>query len=242
MILGSSTGRPSLTTRAGTRCPGFCGMAPDCPSVLDLESASSDVLHGAGVTGGTTGMTVEHSSIIMNGSPTAGILVTTGSPTVISATAATSTMAMRSTETDLAAEVRGSTALRRLTFSEELVPVRSVGLITAETSEAFLPAGGRALEVDPMEAVSMVVVDAIGDGTNQRQSLSRHQKWRRTPCCTEFHALLNLNERLWFDLQGPFCSRFPWVVLLHERSLRSRDSGPLPRPKTPAVLSLTRCI
>src|SRR5258708_30056323 len=87
MILGSSTGRPSLPTRAGTRCRGFFGMAPDCPSVLDLELASSGVFDGAGVTGGTTGMTVERSSIIVNGSPTAGILVTTGSATVISATA-----------------------------------------------------------------------------------------------------------------------------------------------------------
>src|SRR5712691_4038349 len=169
MILGSSTGRPSLPTRAGTRCPGFFGMAPDCPSVLDLESASSEVLDGAGVTGGTTGMTVGHSSIIMNGSPTAGILVTTGSTTVISATvtaisatAATSTMTIRSTEADLVGEVQGSTALRRLIFSQEHAPGHSVGLITAETSEAFPPAGGQALEVASMEVVSMVaVVDGI---------------------------------------------------------------------------------
>src|SRR5258708_6167675 len=127
------------------------------------------------------GKSVEVYSYVLNGSPTDGILVTTGSATVISATAtvisatataisataATSTMAMRSTEADLAAEVQGSTALRRLIFSRGLAPVRSVGLITAETSEAFPPAGGRVLEVDPMEAVSMVaVVDAIGDGTN----------------------------------------------------------------------------
>ena len=68
---------------------------------------------------------------------------------------------MRSAETGLAAEVRRFTDLRLLTFNQEHAPARSVGLITAETSEAFLPAGGRALEVDPMEVVSMAVVDAI---------------------------------------------------------------------------------
>jgi len=78
-------------------------------------------------------------------------------------------MATRSTETDLAAEVRGSTVLRLLTFSLELAPERSVGLITAETSGAFRPAGGRALEGAPMEVGSMVaVVDVIGDGMYQR--------------------------------------------------------------------------
>ena len=76
---------------------------------------------------------------------------------------------MRSTEAELAAEVPGPTGLCRLTFSRERAPGRSVGLITAETSEAFPLAGGRALEVDPMEVVSMVAVaDAIGDGVYLR--------------------------------------------------------------------------
>jgi len=58
--------------------------------------------------------------------------------------------------------------LRLLTFSQELALERSVALIMVEMSEAFPPGGGRALEVVPMEAVSMVVVDAIGDGMYQR--------------------------------------------------------------------------
>jgi hypothetical protein len=54
--------------------------------------------------------------------------------------------------------------LRLLTFSLEHAPGRSVALITAETSEAFPPAGGQALEVAPVEAVFMAaVVDDIGD-------------------------------------------------------------------------------
>jgi hypothetical protein len=73
-------------------------------------------------------------------------------------------MATRSTEAELAAEVRGSMGLRLLTFSLEHAPGRSVASITAETSEAFPPAGGQALEVAPVEAVFMAaVVDDIGD-------------------------------------------------------------------------------
>jgi len=72
-------------------------------------------------------------------------------------------MATRSTEADLPAEVRGSMGLRLLTFSQERALGRSVGLITAETSEASPPAGGRALEVVPMEVVFMAAVDDIGD-------------------------------------------------------------------------------
>jgi len=57
-----------------------------------------------------------------------------------------------------------STGLRLLTFSQEHGPGHSVGLITVETPEAFPLAGGRALEVDPMEVVSMVAaVDGITD-------------------------------------------------------------------------------
>jgi hypothetical protein len=49
-------------------------------------------------------------------------------------------------------------------LSQEHAPARSVALITAEMPEAFPPAGGRALEVAPMEVVSMVaVVDDIVD-------------------------------------------------------------------------------
>jgi hypothetical protein len=72
-------------------------------------------------------------------------------------------MATRSTEAGPAADVRGSKDLRLLTFSQERALGRSVGLITAETSEAFPPAGGRALEAVPMEVVFMVAVDGIVD-------------------------------------------------------------------------------
>ena len=51
-----------------------------------------------------------------------------------------------------------------LTLSLEHAPARSVASITAAMSEAFPPAGGRALEVVPMEVVFMaVVVDDIGN-------------------------------------------------------------------------------
>jgi len=65
-------------------------------------------------------------------------------------------MATRSTEADLA-EVQRSMGLRLLTFSLEHARERSVALITAETSEAFPPAGGRVLEVVSMEAVAAVI-------------------------------------------------------------------------------------
>jgi hypothetical protein len=73
-------------------------------------------------------------------------------------------MGAHSAETGLAAEAPDSARLRLLTFNQEHAPARSAGLITAETSEAFPPAGGQALEVDPVEVASMVAaVDAIGD-------------------------------------------------------------------------------
>ena len=50
---------------------------------------------------------------------------------------------------------------RHFTLSQEHAPARSVASITAETFEAFPPAGGQALEVAPVEVVSMVAV--VGD-------------------------------------------------------------------------------
>src|SRR2546425_5471284 len=70
-------------------------------------------------------------------------------------------MATRSTEADLAAEVRGFTDLRRLIFSQEHAPARSVALITVEMSEAFPPAGSQALEVAPV--VLVVFTAAVVD-------------------------------------------------------------------------------
>jgi hypothetical protein len=168
MTLGSCTVRRSLPTLAGIPCQGFFGVAPAFPLVLDLVSASSEDLGGAGITGTTTGMAVEHSSIITNGVLTVGILVTTGSimvtsitATAISAMAASSTTATRSTEAGLAVGIRVSTGLRLLTFRQERAPERSVALTTVEMSEAFPLAGGRALEVVSMEAVFMAAADGI---------------------------------------------------------------------------------
>jgi hypothetical protein len=71
-------------------------------------------------------------------------------------------------KTGLAADVRGSTDLRPLTFSQERALGRSVALITVAMSEAFPPAGGRVLEVALAEVVSMVaVVDDITDGMHR---------------------------------------------------------------------------
>jgi hypothetical protein len=86
-------------------------------------------------------------------------MVTSAMTTVISAMAASIT-ATRSAEADLAAEVPRPTGLRLLTFSQERAPALSVGLITAETLEAFPLAGGRVLEAASMEVVSMAAVGA----------------------------------------------------------------------------------
>ena len=78
-------------------------------------------------------------------------------------------MATRFTETDLAGEIQGSTGHQFLTFSQEHGPARSAALITAEMSEAFPPAGDRALEVALVGVVVFTaaavdaVVDDIGD-------------------------------------------------------------------------------
>jgi len=78
---------------------------------------------------------------------------------------ATSIMAMRSTEAGLDPEARASTDVRVLTFNPERAPGRSADLITAETSEAFPLAGGRALQVASTEEVvpMVAVVDDITD-------------------------------------------------------------------------------
>src|SRR5258708_40375472 len=137
MILGSFMAHLLLATRAGIRCPGFFGVASDCPSVLDLVSASSEDSGGAGATGGTTGMAVEHSSTTTNSSRTAETLVTRGSTMVISATVTSATAASITEVTSTMAATRSMEA--------EHTPVRSVALITAAMPEAFPPAGGRAV-------------------------------------------------------------------------------------------------
>ncbi len=151
-------GEPIIAYPAGFPCPGFIGVAPAIPLALDLVSASSEDMAGAGTTGATTGMAVEHSLIITNGSLTAGILVTRGSIMVISATVTSATASITTAD---------STALRLLIFSQEHAPVRSVALITAGTSEAFPPAGDRSLEVEASTEDA-----AAADGT--RPSNVRH--------------------------------------------------------------------
>src|SRR5258708_9935917 len=96
-------------------------------------------------------------------------------------------MATRSAEAGLAAEVRHFTDLRRPAFNQEHAPARSAGLITAEASEAFPPAGDQALEVCLGGGVPMAAaVDHITDPVWLRESRSRNLKWRRTSCCTTF--------------------------------------------------------
>ncbi len=152
-IRGSCMASQSSRTQAGIRCRGSSWAEWG----LDLESVSGlaflEDMGGAGITGDTTG--------------TAGRRSTTTTPTFLTAEqssiattsiaaasiTATSTVAMRSTGADRAAEVRGSEVLPLLTFSQELAPARSADLITAVTFEAFPLAGGRALEAVFMAAV-----------------------------------------------------------------------------------------
>ena len=66
-------------------------------------------------------------------------------------------------------EAGALTEVPAFTRSQERALRRSVALITAAMSGDFHPAGGRALEVPPTEAVSMVAVaDAIGSHMYQR--------------------------------------------------------------------------
>jgi len=83
------------------------------------------------------------------------------------------------TEADLAAEIRGSTGLRLLTFSQEHAPARSAVLITVEMSEAFPPAGGRALEVALTAAVFTAAVDDIGDRMHTQLELVENSRMER---------------------------------------------------------------
>src|SRR6266852_25737 len=159
MIPGSCTVSRSSRIQAGIPCPGSSSPERGLDSESASGSAFSEDMGGAGITGDTTGTAEQRSTTT---TPTS--LTAERSSIATTSIAATSTMATRSREADLAAEVRGSTGLRRLTFSQEHARAHSVALITAETSEAFPPAGGQALEVAPVEAVFMpAVVDDIGD-------------------------------------------------------------------------------
>jgi hypothetical protein len=111
---------------------------------LDLVSATSEDLGGAGDTGDMTGMAGERSTTITPTSLTAMSSVTRGSITVIPA-AATSVTAAPATATSAIAT--RFTGVRAFTGDQERTPGRSVALVTAEMSEAFPLADGRALEV-----------------------------------------------------------------------------------------------
>jgi hypothetical protein len=109
------------------------------PLVLDLESASSEDLGGAGATGDTTGMAGEPSTTITPSSRTAMSSVTRGSITVVSATATSATVT--------SVTATRFTGVRAFTGGQERIPGRSVASVTAEVSAGFPLADGRALEV-----------------------------------------------------------------------------------------------
>src|SRR5258708_15744373 len=118
------------------------------------------------VTGGTTGMAIGQCTTITPSSRIAEPLIVADSITadLIAATLimATSTIATSTTTTSTTATP--FTGLRVFTVSQEHIPARSVALITAEIPEAFLLAGGRALEAARM---------AVGDTTGSRTNASR---------------------------------------------------------------------
>src|SRR5216683_230611 len=168
MTPGSCTVSRSSRIRVGIRCRGYSWPERGLDSESALASVFLEDMGGAGITGDTTG--------------TAGQRSTTTTPTFLTAerssiattsTTATSIMATRSTEADLAAEVRGSTGLRLLTFSQEHAPGRSVGLITAETSGFFPQGGDRFWGVVPRGVFSGGGVDDRGVRMNKGKSLSR---------------------------------------------------------------------
>jgi len=75
---------------------------------------------------------------------------------------------------------RASTADPTFTLSQEHAPARSAVLITAARSKVFHPAGGRVLELAPVEVVSMVAVaDAIGNYMYQPVELIENSKIER---------------------------------------------------------------
>src|SRR5260370_24287682 len=149
MILGWCTVRLLLSTEGGLPCPGFFGGAADSRSVLDSESATSEDLGGAGITGDMTGMAARRFTTTTPTSPAAERL-----SIAATSTTATSIMAISVTATR-------STGLRPVTVSHEHAPARSVALITWANSEAFPPEGGRALE---LAASREVVPIACGGG------------------------------------------------------------------------------
>src|SRR5216684_2633872 len=161
MIPGWSMARRSSLTPAGIPSPGFIGAASALALVLDLVSAFSEDLGGAGATGDMTGTADERSSTITPSSHIAMSSVTRDSIMAISATVAPT--AADSMGLRVFTGARASTEIPAFTRSRERALARSVASITAAMCEGFHLADGRVLEVAPMEAVSMVAADAIGN-------------------------------------------------------------------------------
>ena len=163
MIPGSCTATRSSPIQAGIPCPAFIGAASALALELDLASAALEDLDGAGATGDMTGMADERSTTVTPSSHIAVRSVTRGSITAISAAVAPT--AADSMGLRVFTGARAFAEVPAFTRSQERTPARSAGLITAEMSEAFPLADGRALAVAAsMEAVSMAAVaDAIGN-------------------------------------------------------------------------------
>jgi len=139
----------SSPTQDGIQCPAFFGTVLAFPLALDLASASSENLGGAGATGDMTGMAVERSTTITPSSHIAESSVTRGSITVASATTASATVTLPTVTSATATPFTGTQAF---TGSRECTLARSEALVTAEMSEAFPRADGRALAVVLMAA------------------------------------------------------------------------------------------
>ena len=68
---------------------------------------------------------------------------------------------------------------RLLTLSEEHAPARSAALITAELSEAFPPAGVRALEAASLVAAFMAAVVMGGAGSHMLPAPSIRSEFKK---------------------------------------------------------------
>jgi len=122
--------------------PGFIGAASALALVLDLVSAFSEDLGGAGATGDMTGTADERSSTITPSSHIAMSSVTRDSIMAISATVAPT--AADSMGLRVFTGARASTEVPAFTRSRERALGRSVALITAAMCEGFHP---RAVEL-----------------------------------------------------------------------------------------------
>ncbi len=190
MIPGLCMASRSSPIQAGTRCRDSSKPERGLDLELGSASVSSEDTVGTGITGDTTGTAGQSFITITPTSPTAGRSLIAIISATTTSTTATLITAMPSTEM----------GTRLFTRNQVHAPARSVGLITAAMSVAFRLAGARALEVAPMEVVSMVaVVGDIADRMSPQVELI-DKEWRKIPCCTISRFLFDLNERTLFDL------------------------------------------